>query len=121
VKFLIDNNLPPSWAPALTALSQRDANHTVHHIRDKFSADIADTDWLAHLAAEGGWAILSGDLRITRNQHERDAWLSSGMVAFFTSRSWSKLPYWEKTWRIVRWWPNILQQANLVTAPAGFD
>ena len=120
MKFFLDNNLPPAWAEALNALAGTD-KHTVHHLRELFPPNVADVDWINQLASEGGWVVISGDLRITRNQHEREAWLRSGMVAFFMTKGWASLPFWERTWRVVRWWVNIVQQAELVTAPAGFE
>jgi hypothetical protein len=121
VKFFIDNNLPPSWGPALTALARNEGDHTVTHIRDKFPTDIDDVDWINALASEGGWVIISGDVRISRNKTEREAWLRSNLVAFFLSKTWSNHKFWDKTWRIVRWWPQIIQQASLVSPPAGFE
>jgi hypothetical protein len=120
VKFFLDNNLPPCWGPALNALAERDG-HSVIHLRKRFDPAVADLEWLRELGAEGGWTIISGDVRISRNPHERDAWLHSGMVAFFMGRSWRKQVFWEQTWRLIRWWPNIVQQAALVSAPAGFE
>ena len=93
----------------------------MEHLRNKFKPDVSDIDWIDALAAEGDWIILSGDIRITRNQHEREAWLRSGLIAFFMGKAWRKLHFWEQTWRIVRWWPNIVQQAKLVSPPAGFE
>ena len=120
MKFFLDNNLPPCWGPALDAYAQRDS-HSVIHLRQKFAANVSDIDWISTLSSEGGWTIVSGDLRITRNVHERTAWLRSNMVAFFLATSWRKLSFWEQTWRVTRWWPNIMQQAQLVTPPAGFE
>ena len=120
MKFFLDNNLPPSWAEALNALSGTE-KHSVHHLRTKFPRNVTDVEWINTLASEGGWTIISGDLRISRNQHERQAWLKSGMVAFFLTKGWRSLKFWDQTWRIVRWWPNILQQSELVIAPAGFE
>ena len=118
MKFFIDNNLPPAWAKALDAL---DDTHTVTHLRDKFPPDVTDIDWIQALSGEGGWYIISGDMRISRNQHEREAWLRSGLVGFFLGKSWRSVKYWDQTWRFVRWWPNIVQQAELVTPPAAFE
>lgn len=119
MKFFLDNNLPPAWAPALNALAGTE-QHSVHHLREKFAPDVTDIDWINRLATEGGWTIISGDIRITRNRHEREAWLQSGLVGFFMGKSWRSLTFWEQTWRFVRWWPNVVQQAQLVKPPAGF-
>jgi hypothetical protein len=118
MKFFVDNCLPPRWGPALTALSDP-GKFQVVHLRQKFNADISDIDWISALASEGGWTILSGDLRITKLRHEREAWLASGLTAFFLVKGWD-FDFWEKTSRIVRWWPRILEQSGMIQPGAGF-
>jgi hypothetical protein len=71
------------------------------------------------LQADGDWTIVSGDVRITKLAHERAAWLASGLTAFFVAKGWD-LPFWEKTARIVQWWPRIIQQTKRVQPGAGF-
>ncbi len=82
MRFFLDNCLPPRWAEALAALSGSE----VTHLRKKFAVDTADVDWLRQLSHEDGWTIISGDQRITKSIHEREAWLSSGLTAFFLVR-----------------------------------
>lgn len=72
------------------------------------------------MATEGGWVIVSGDTRITRNPTEREAWLESGLVAFFLGKGWGNLTFWDQAWKLVQWWPWIIDQAAKVRAPAGF-
>jgi hypothetical protein len=85
-----------------------------------FQHDVADVDWIKKLGEDGDWIIISGDVRITRNVHEREAWKTSGLTAFFLPKQWSTHGMWEKTWRIVRWWPLVVEQANRVKSGAGF-
>ncbi|MGB7161137.1 MAG: hypothetical protein WBD40_23960 [Tepidisphaeraceae bacterium] len=119
MKFFVDNCLPPRWGPALDALSKEDG-HEVLHLRQKFAANTTDIDWIGELAGEGNWVILSGDMRITKLPHEREAWRQAQLTAFFLHKSWSAFRMWDKTWRIVRWWPRIIEQSGLVRAGAGF-
>lgn len=119
MKFFLDNCLPLRWAPALSHLAGV-SEYPVTHLRDKFPADAKDIDWIATLAGEGGWTIISGDIRITKLRHEREAWLRSGLTAFFLAKGWMNLPLWDQTWRIVRWWPDVIKQAGLVRPGAGF-
>jgi PIN like domain len=118
MKFFLDNCLPPRWAPALSALSEP-GEFKVEHLRHKFSQNVSDIDWIKKLADEGGWTIISGDVRITKSIHERQAWLSSGMTAFFLVKGWDFV-FWEKTARIIRWWPKILEQTQMIQPGAGF-
>jgi hypothetical protein len=56
LKFLFDNNLPPSLARGVAELSRFDpAIEHVMPLRDKFPQDAPDTEWLGQLLEEGGW------------------------------------------------------------------
>jgi hypothetical protein len=119
LRFFLDNTTPPRFAPALQAL-EGPGGHEVRHLRDMFSADTPDIEWLMKLAKEGAWVIISGDIRISQNEFERRAWLESGLTAFFLGRGWTKLKLWEQAWKLIKWWPDIVAQAERVHAGAGF-
>ena len=72
------------------------------------------------LAEEGDWAVISGDVRISKNKHERAAWLESGLPIFFLKKAWQKTSYWEKCSRLIWWTPHILEQAERIEGAAGF-
>src|SRR5262249_12707801 len=74
----------------------------VQHLAERFPRDTADAVWLRALAAEGNWVVVSGDLRITRNPTEREAWLKSGLVAFFLGKGWGSIGFWEHAWKLVQ-------------------
>jgi hypothetical protein len=118
VKLPLDNNLSPKLARALDALSQPE--HEVHHMREKFDPKTPDTKWIQQLGTEGGWVIVSGDLRISRNRDELDAWLESGLTAFFLERGWAHLEFWAKTAKLVQWWPRILALLGSVGSQVGY-
>lgn len=118
MKFFLDNNLSPRLARALDALVAE--NGEVTHLRDKFSADTPDIEWLEGLANEGGWIVISGDLRITRNAHERRVWQQSRLTAFFLKRAWMNQDFWLHASRLIGWFPDILAQARKVEPGAGF-
>jgi len=111
LNFLFDNNLPLRLARAISALDGSESTAIVH-LRDRFPADTKDTQWIAELGTEGGWVIVSADQRIFRNKHEREAWRSSGMTAFFLAKGWGNQQFWEQAWRLVRWWPRITEIAE---------
>jgi hypothetical protein len=48
----------------------------------EFSSGVTDVEWIT-LDKEGGWAVLTKDLRITTRPHERQALDRSHMVYFF--------------------------------------
>lgn len=119
MRFLLDNNLSPHLARALDRLSEP-RGVRVYAIVDRFDASAEDAEWIGELAADGDWAIVSQD-RFAKGSLEKEALRSSGLVVFILARGWSKLRYWDKAAAIVRWWPRMLDQAELVTGGAGFE
>jgi hypothetical protein len=119
LKFFLDNNLSPRFAQALYALEGEHSNEVVH-LRSKFSADAKDVDWITSLAREGEWVIISGDMRISQREFEREAWLSSGLTAFFFAKGWTNIKFWDQAWRLIKWWPAIVDQASRIRPGAGF-
>jgi predicted nuclease of predicted toxin-antitoxin system len=80
LKLLLDHNLSPRLAKALDALF---VEHEIIALRDKFLADVTDVDWITALDREGGWAVLTKDIRIRQRPHERAALDRSRIVYFF--------------------------------------
>ncbi|MGH7098109.1 MAG: hypothetical protein ACREE4_10690 [Stellaceae bacterium] len=120
MKVLLDNNLSPYLARALNALLEPEDDQ-VAHLTDRFPANTEDRAWIGALAEEGGWVVISGDLRIYRNRLEREAWRRSRLIAFFLAPQWGKARNIEKAWRLLRWWPRIREQVGIVDAPAAFE
>lgn len=119
MRFFLDNTLPPPLAEALHALCRSDS-HEVRHLRDRFQPDTDDVVWINTLAQEGDWIIISGDPRITKNPHERVAWLTSGLTAFFLKPGWSNLQFWVQVSKLVYWWPRIMTEAERARSGSGF-
>ena len=116
MRFLLDNNLSPRLAAALNELS----NDEVAHLRRKFQPNTPDVEWITALGEEGDWTIVSGDLRISKNKVEVDAWLESGCTAFFLEKGWANLVFWEKAHRLIKYWPMITTTANTIAGPIGY-
>jgi predicted nuclease of predicted toxin-antitoxin system len=81
VRFFFDNNLPPKLAKSLHVLVEPD--HQVIHLKDRFAANTTDETWMAGLAKEQDWIIVSGDLQIRKNPHEVRAWRAADTRHFF--------------------------------------
>ena len=60
MKCLFDNNLSSKLSRTLNYL-EGDKGIIVEHIREKFSADTPDIDWIRKLAKEGDWFIITKD------------------------------------------------------------
>ena len=111
MNFIVDNNISPAIAEALSSLSQREGVQVVP-LRNKFPENVKDQVWLESLGNEGNWVILSGDVSITRKPHERLAWQQSGLTAFFLQRGWMNIGFWDQSWKLVKWWPTIIETAK---------
>lgn len=118
MRFFLDNNLPPRVAKAINALL--DPEDKAVHLKDLFPPDVADADWIATLSKEGGWVVISGDARITKNAHERRAWQQSRLTAFFLKKGWMNQTLWLQASRLIQWFPDIMAQAAKVAPGAGF-
>lgn len=70
--------MPPKVAAALQALGTCEARHLV----DYLPRGTADEEIFRFLA-EKGWILLTQDIRIRRNPHQRRALKDSGIGAFF--------------------------------------
>lgn len=116
MNFLIDHNLPPSWALALDALSinKFDSGQVgkVVALKNEFPHNTADAVWLKALSDQGNWAVLSGDF-FKKNKSEKELVRSSGLSVFVLTKTWN-YPHWQRTARLIEWWPKIVNQANSV-------
>ena len=110
MKLLLDHNLSPHIAKALQILY---FEHEIVALRQKFSPDTADVDWITALDQDGGWAVLTKDLRIRTRPHERAALDRSKVVYFFLSGAWRKYSVHETAARLIRLVPKMAAQTGL--------
>ena len=116
MRFFFDKNLSPYLAKAVAALCEP---HTIEviHIDEKFPNNPPDAEWIAALAAEGNWVIISQD-RFAKNSREREALKSTGIVTLILTKQWAHQREWDKAWLLVRWWPRLMEFASLVGSGA---
>ena len=112
-------NLSVYYAQALAALC-KPAKVTVTHIKEKFPSNPPDIEWIEALADEGDWAVISHD-RFHKNPLEKEALRRAGLTVFVLKKSWADQKNWSKAAQLVRWWPRIMEQADLVTGGAVFE
>ena len=120
MRFFFDNQLSPHLAKSIHALTAADGGHVVVHCREKYRPSTSDSDWIQALAAERDWIIVSGDLNIIRTRAERPIWRGSGLIGFFLKKGWMNQTPWEQAWRLVRWWPDIVKQAQIAAPGATY-
>jgi hypothetical protein len=118
VRFFLDNNLSPKVARALGHLLAPD--HTARHLKDEFSASTPDVNWMAELAKQSGWVIISGDVMISRNPHEVKAWREAGHPIFFLKHGWTNIGLWESASKLFHRFPEILKLAEKAARGDGF-
>jgi len=111
MKCLFDNNLPPKLAVTLNYL-EGDDGIVVEHIKEKFSSDTPDIEWINKLAKEGGWFVITKDNQIRKKPHERYAWQESHIPVVFLHKSWMNYDFWEIAWRFVKYWPNLKENIS---------
>ena len=106
MKCLFDNNLPPKLARTLSYL-EGDDGITVQHLNEKFPRNTPDIDWINALANEGDWFIITKDNQIRKKPHERKAWQESHIPIVFLSKTWFNHDFWEISWRLIKYWPDL--------------
>lgn len=89
MKFFLDNCLAIRHARALNEMVK--PAHSFTHLQEKFPSDVKDEKWITELGREGDWIIISGDYRIGKNAHEREAWHQSGLTVFFLNKGWTNI------------------------------
>lgn len=104
MKLLIDNNLPPVLGRGLGALFA--GRHHVEHIKDKFgTGSLPDEAWIEELGREGGWSVLSGDIRIAKKKPSREIFLRANLLGFFPLPAVMGLPLNGLAARVLTVWP----------------
>lgn len=116
---MVDENLPPALARSLAALFIQ--QHHVIHLRDRYGLGVKDVEWIRQLSAEGRWAIISGDRRITRVHAEYQAFRNSQLIGFFLSRGLNKAPLIKQMERLLALWDVIEQQTDIMQGGAMFE
>lgn len=90
----------------------------VIHLRDRFTANATDVEWITELAGDGPWYIISIDRFKKHHDAEREALRRAGHTVFVLDAQWSRHTYWLQCERLVRWWPTLVQSATLMTGGA---
>jgi hypothetical protein len=119
VKVLIDHNISPRIAHALSAFYE--GKHTVTALRDKYSASTPDIEWTGALGLEGGWCVISADQRITRNRVERLAFRNARLTGFFMSSGLYKSSVDRQLIRLLTLWPVMETALQTIEGGALFE
>jgi hypothetical protein len=113
LKLLVDHNLSPRLARCLQALFEGD--HQIVALTEKFATDVSDLEWISALDDEGGWAVVTKDLRIRTRPHERAALDRSRIIYFFLAGSWRRYSVEETAARLIRLVPKMAMQTEIAS------
>ena len=94
--------------------------HTFVHLQDKFKPDTKDEDWIRALGREAGWVVISGDYRIGKSAHGREAWHESGLTAFFLKKGWTNISPLQQHSKLALILPEIIEHARRAPIGSGF-
>jgi hypothetical protein len=119
LRFFFDNCISPYLVKGLRGLAELQ-KFEFEHLRDRFAPDTVDAKWLADLAKDGDWIVISADPRISRGAHERAAWREANLTTFFFASGWTERRYWAQASELVRWWPKIYERAREEKRGAAF-
>ncbi len=119
MKFFLDNCLAIRHARALNEMVKPE--HSFTHLQDKFRADTTDEEWIRALGREGDWVVISGDYRIGKSAHERQAWHESGLTAFFLSKGWTNIPPLQQHSKLALILDEIVEHAQNAVPGSGFS
>lgn len=119
MRVFFDHNLSHVLAEALQALFRHE--HEIVALQKKFPRDISDIDWITALTAEGHWIVISGDLRITRNRSERQAFQNSKLTGFFMSPALKKARVIKQLERLCALWDNIVALSSAAAPGALYE
>ena len=121
MNYCFDANLPPALAYAIQALCDSEPDVHICHLKDYFEANTPDVEWLGQLGSDPDeWVVVTQD-RLNKNAHEIAARKESGVITFVLRKTWATQDFWSKAHRLVRWWPRIMEQANLVRGGSAFE
>ena len=104
----------------MNALVEDHQGSIVIALRDKFEPSTPDIDWISALGREGGWSVISGDLRIQKNRAERAAWMQTDLLGYFLEPALAGLPPVEQASRLLMRLATIESQARIMRGPAMF-
>lgn len=109
MKFVLDECVPARFAVVLRILFPSHAYTIEHLVEDLGYAATPDPTWIAELPDNEQCVIVTRDTAMHRAVLERAAWKRAGHVVIFLAGQWGPALFYEQAWRIVRWWPAIVE------------
>ena len=125
MRFFFDASISYRVAQALMMLRQAlvppHELEAITHLTERFKESADDYDWLNTLAHEGGWVVLSADVRLARSNLQRKVWQDRPIVVFVLKKGWRGLGLWDGAWRLIRCWPDIVAAAGIADPGSAYE
>ena len=99
--YFLDNNLSFRYADMLVALGEE-----VRALRREFPQNTPDEKWIPEIGARG-WVLITGDRNIKWKPHQRRILEEAKITAFFLTKGYDSLLFWEQAITLLKAWPNI--------------
>jgi uncharacterized protein with PIN domain len=115
VRFLFDANLPAGLAEALRVLGE-----PAEHVSEIFAPATPDETWIRY-AGERGWCVISRDVNIARNHHERAALQEAEVGAFFLLPGKRSPRLCQIIQTVVKHWPELKRVAAAERRPFQYE
>lgn len=117
--FFADENISHRAARILEIFDPKNEVRALEHC---FEKGTPDTEWMR---AVGTWSpkptILGGDGRILRNKVECGVLHDCDLMFVYLASGWTKIPWEEFAWKIIKAWPSIVQNVAKALQPTIFE
>ncbi len=117
--FFTDECVPAKFAELLEVFDRR---HEIRAHKDYFEQGTPDRRWIEEL---GTWspkpAILAGDGRILQRSAELAALQEADLTFVLLEKGWTKLPWHDQAWKIIKAWPAVVQNVEKARKPSVFS
>ncbi|MGF7174661.1 hypothetical protein [Azospirillum doebereinerae] len=120
MKIAFDENVPAPMVRVFSALaSEKGFQRKVGAFEIVSAKDYApntndldylrknDVPWLQRFSADGGKAVITGDVEMRYVPHERLALQQLGFVVVFFERNWGQWNFFSKSALLLKWWPKV--------------
>lgn len=110
-KVLMDLAEAKSFSRRAKQLTLKRAQDYAPKIIDGDYVAGCDVPWLDRFAADGGRAIISADVKMTRERtHEMLALYQHGFIVISFERQWGNWNFYHKVSLMIHWWDRIISK-----------
>lgn len=118
VIFFADENISEYLARMLDIF---DRKNEIRAHADYFDKGTPDAEWMQKVASWSKDVVaICGDGRILKNKAERKVLKECNLMFVHLASGWTRLPWEEQVWKLIKAWPNIREQVSCARFPMLF-